>query len=76
MSDGYRVTYLYDGAALDGLQIWQGDNLCLDTTACELPDAALQDIFLTARDYYPADRESDDIPPDHAIIAMYLEHVA
>lgn len=67
----YRVVYLYDRRPLEGLQIWQGDSLCLDTTASEAPDEALQDLLLSARDYYRADPYNDALPPDYAIIDLY-----
>lgn len=67
----YRVQYLWDGDTLDGLQIWQGGALCLDTTASEAPDVALRDLLMSARDYYRADPYSDALPPDYAIIDLY-----
>ena len=78
-----RVIYRRDPCgAVASLEIWRGapdddaSTLLLDTAACELPDAALQDILWTARDYYRADPHSDHLPPDHAVIAMYEEHIA
>lgn len=78
-----RVIYRRDPCgAVASLEIWRGapdddaGTLLLDTAACELPDAALQDILWTARDYYRADPHSDALPPDHAVIAMYLDHIA
>lgn len=68
--------------AVASLEIWRGapdddaSTLLLDTAACELPDAALQDILWTARDYYRADPHSDHLPPDHAVIDAYMDHIA
>jgi hypothetical protein len=48
----------------------------LDTSACCNPDAALEDILWNARAYYKCDPMDDTLPPDHAVIAMYEEHIA
>jgi len=62
--------------AVESLEIHRGDTLLLDTSACSDPDAALEDILWTARAYYRADPREDTLPPDHAVIAMYEEHIA
>ena len=68
--------------AVESLEIWQGQpdaddsTQLLDTSACCNPDAALEDILWNARAYYKCDPMDDTLPPDHAIIAMYEEHIA
>ena len=62
--------------AVDSLAIHHGSTLLLDTAARRDPDAALEDILWIARTYYRCDPMDDTLPPDHAIIAMYEEHLA
>jgi hypothetical protein len=62
--------------AVESLEIHRDDTLLLDTAACSDPDAALEDILWNARAYYKCDPMDDTLPPDHAILAMYEEHIA
>ena len=62
--------------AVESLEIHQGDTLLLDTSACSDPDAVLDHLLRLARRYYCADPYFDTLPPDHAVIAMYEEHIA
>jgi hypothetical protein len=68
--------------AAESLEIWRGrpdtDNgyQLLDTAACSDPDAALEDILWNARQYYRCDPMDDTLPPDHAVLAMYEDHIA
>ena len=78
-----RVIYRRDPCGtVASLEIWDGapdddaSTLLLDTAACSDPDAALQDILWTARDYYRADPHHDTLPPDEAVIAAYWDHIA
>ncbi len=65
---------------VEDVQIWAGDpetgTLLLDTAAADDPGAALDHLMRIASDYYRADPHSDHLPPDHAVIAMYEEHIA
>lgn len=78
-----RVIYRRDACgAVESLEIWRGEpnndasEMLLDTSACEMPDAALQDVLWGARDYYKADPSDDTLPPDHAVIEMYMDNIA
>jgi hypothetical protein len=68
--------------AVESLEIWQGQpdaddsTQLLDTAACSDPDAALEDILWNTRAYYKCDPSDDKLPPDHAVLAMYEEHIA
>jgi hypothetical protein len=62
--------------AVESLEIHQGDTLLLDTSACCDPDAALEDILWNTRAYYKCDPMDDTLPPDHAVVAMYEDHLA
>ena len=68
--------------AVESLEIWQGQpdaddsTQLLDAAACSDPDAALEDILWNARAYYKCDPMDDTLPPDHAIVAMYEDHLA
>ena len=62
--------------AVESLEIHRGDTLLLDTAACSDPDAALDDVLWNARAYYKCDPMDDTLPPDHAVIAMYEDHIA
>lgn len=82
MSD-YAVIYRRDCAdRVDSLEIWLGvpngdaSEMLLDTSACEMPDAAMQDILWGARDYYRADPADDTLPPDYAVVQYYLDNIA
>jgi hypothetical protein len=61
---------------VQSFEIHRGGELLLDTAACSDPDAALEDILWNARAYYKCDPMDDKLPPDHAIITMYEEHIA
>jgi hypothetical protein len=72
-----RVIYRHDPCGtVASLEIHAGDTLLLDTAARRDPDAALQDLLWTARDYYRADPSDDTLPPDEAVIAAYWDHLA
>jgi hypothetical protein len=62
--------------AVESLEIHQGDTLLLDSAAGDNPDDTLDSLLRLARDYYRCDTGDDTLPPDHAIIAMYEEHLA
>jgi hypothetical protein len=62
--------------AVESLEIHQGDTLLLDTAASDNPDDTLDDLLRVARDYYRCEPDDDTLPPDHAVIAMYEEHIA
>jgi len=65
---------------VEDVQIWAGDpetgTLLFDTAASDDPDAALDHLIRIASDYYRADPHHDTLPPDHAIIAAYWDHLA
>jgi hypothetical protein len=61
---------------VESLAIHHGNTLLLDTAACSDPDAALEDILWLTRTYYKCDPMDDTLPPDHAVVAMYEEHIA
>ena len=61
---------------VESLEIRRGDTLLLDTAASDNPDDTLDDLLRVARDYYRCDPMDDKLPPDHAIITMYEEHIA
>ncbi len=61
---------------VESLAIMQGDTVLLDTAASDNPDDTLDDLLRVARDYYRCDTGDDTLPPDHAVIAMYEEHIA
>ena len=72
----YRVVYLYDKRTLDGVQIWQGDDLLLDTRADDTPRRDnLESLLRTARDYDRVDPYRPYVASDAAIIDAYLEHL-
>lgn len=78
-----RVIYRRDACGtVESLEIWRGapnddaSEMLLDTSACSDPEAATQEILWTARDYYKADPADDTLPPDHAVISMYMDHIA
>jgi hypothetical protein len=65
--------------AVASLEIWNGipeneaSEMLLDTYASDNPDIALESIIKNARDYYDCDPFSDKLPPNCAIIEMFLE---
>jgi hypothetical protein len=61
---------------VESFEIHQGGQLLLDTAASDSPDDTLDDLLRLARDYYRCDPMDDTLPPDHAIITMYEEHLA
>jgi hypothetical protein len=61
---------------LESLEIHRGDELLLDSAAGDNPDDTLDDLLRLARDYYRCDTGDDTLPPDHAVIAAYEEHIA
>jgi hypothetical protein len=61
---------------VQSFEIHQGGQLLLDTAASDNPDDTLDDLLRLARDYYRCDPMNDILPPDHAIITMYEEHLA
>lgn len=62
---------------VEDVQIWAGDALLLDTAASDDMGEALDHLIRIASDYYRADPHDDDaLPPDHAIIAAYWDHLA
>jgi hypothetical protein len=62
--------------AVDSLEIHSGEVLLLDTAADEDPEAALSFLLHLARDYYRADPHAGHLPPDHAIIAAWEDHLS
>ena len=63
--------------AVASVEIHAGDSLFLDTGASDDAGAALDHLLRIASDYYRADPHDDDaLPPDHAIIAAYWDHLA
>jgi hypothetical protein len=62
--------------AVESLEIWQGYTLLLDTAASDNPADTLDHLLRLARRYYCADPYFDTLPPDHAVVAMYEEHIA
>ena len=63
--------------AVESLEIHQGDTLLLDTAASDNPDGTLDYVLRLARGYYYRCDPMDDIlPPDHAVIVAYEEHLA
>jgi hypothetical protein len=67
---------------VEDVQIWGGTpdtgTLLFDTSACADPDDALDHLLRIASDYYKHDPrdDGDALPPDHAIIAAYWDHLA
>jgi hypothetical protein len=62
---------------VESLEIRQGDTLLLDTAASDNPDGTLDYVLRLARGYYYRCDPMDDIlPPDHAVIVAYEEHLA
>jgi hypothetical protein len=61
---------------VQSLEIHRGDELLLDTAASDNPDDTLGHVLRLARDYYRCDTGDDTLPPDHAVIAAYEEHIA
>jgi hypothetical protein len=62
--------------AVESLEIHRGDELLFDTAASDNPDDTLDDLLRLARDYYRCDPMNDILPPDHAVIVAYEEHIA
>ncbi len=60
---------------LESLEIHRGDELLLDTAASDNPDDTLDSLLRLARNYYRRDPYNDMLPPDHAVIAAYEEHL-
>lgn len=78
--DDMRVIYRRDACgAVESVEIWRGapgeGELLLDTAVGDNPAAQLEGVLRTAREYYRADPYSDALPPDHAVIEAYLEHM-
>ncbi len=61
---------------VQSFEIHRGGELLLDTAASDNPDDTLDDLLRLARDYYRCDPMNDILPPDHAIVTMYEEHLA
>jgi hypothetical protein len=66
---------------VEDVQIWAGapatGTLLFDTSACAEPDDTLDFLLRIASDYYKHDPNDDDaLPPDHAILAAYWDHLA
>jgi len=66
---------------VEDVQIWGGTpetgTLLFDTSACADPDDALDHLLRIASHYYKSDpRDDDALPPDHAVIAAYWDHLA
>jgi hypothetical protein len=62
--------------AVESLEIHRGDELLLDSAAGDNPDDTLDSLLRLARDYYRCDPMDDTLPPDHAVIVAYEEHIA
>ena len=76
-SDNLAVIWRRDARGIvQSFEIHRGDELLLDTAASDNPDDTLDDLLRLARDYYRCDTGDDKLPPDHAIITMYEEHLA
>lgn len=81
--DDMRVVWRRNACgAVESVEIWF-ENACdqvggclLDTAAGDNPAAQLESVLRLAREYYRADPHSDALPPDHAVIEAYLDHVA
>jgi len=72
----YRVVYLYDKRTLDGIQIWQGEDLLLDTTCEETPHRDnLESLLRMAESYDRVDPYRPYVASDAAIIDAYREHL-
>jgi len=66
---------------VEDVQIWGGTpdtgTLLFDTSACADPDDALDHLMRIASHYYKSDpNDTDALPPDHAVIAAYWDHLA
>jgi len=76
-TDNLAVIWRRDARGIvQSFEIRRGDELLLDTAASDNPDDTLDDLLRLARDYYRCDTGDDKLPPDHAVIAMYEEHIA
>jgi hypothetical protein len=72
----FRVVYLYDKRTLEGIQIWDGETLCLDTTCDDTPQRDnLESLVRGAREYDIVDPYRPYIASDEAIIDYYKEHL-
>jgi hypothetical protein len=62
---------------VESLEIYRGDELLLDTATGADPDDTLDYVLRLARGYYYlCDTGEDTLPPDHAVIVAYEEHIA
>ena len=76
-TDNLAVIWRRDARGIvQSFEIHRGDTLLLDTATSDNPDDTLDDLLRLARDYYRCDTGDDKLPPDHAIITMYEEHIA
>jgi hypothetical protein len=76
MTDPIVIWRRHNCGAVDSVEIWLGDSLAYSTAHDPEPDEALTSLLHNAREMYRADPRDTHLPPDHAIIAAYWDHLA